>query len=101
MRPYGRKTRHGKDAPDRIRTCGLFLRREALYPAELRAPGRSLASDSELWVSIGHRTSESLRLAADGSGGHFSRHRRLGALGAALDGERAGRAWGGAAAVRL
>src|SRR5665811_1413682 len=26
------------DAPGRIRTCGLFLRREALYPAELRAP---------------------------------------------------------------
>jgi hypothetical protein len=25
------------NAPDRIRTCGLFLRREALYPAELRA----------------------------------------------------------------
>src|SRR5665811_2503500 len=25
------------DAPGRIRTCGLFLRREALYPAELRA----------------------------------------------------------------
>ena len=27
----------GRDAPGRIRTCDLFLRREALYPAELRA----------------------------------------------------------------
>ena len=25
-------------APDRIRTCGLQLRRLSLYPAELRAP---------------------------------------------------------------
>src|SRR5260221_405512 len=25
-------------APDRIRTCGLYLRRVALYPAELRVP---------------------------------------------------------------
>jgi hypothetical protein len=25
------------DAPDRIRTCDLMLRRHALYPAELRA----------------------------------------------------------------
>ena len=25
-------------APDRIRTCGLRLRRPTLYPAELRAP---------------------------------------------------------------
>ncbi len=25
-------------APDRIRTCGLCLRRAALYPAELRVP---------------------------------------------------------------
>ena len=32
---------HGKGgAPDRIRTCGLCLRRAALYPAELRVPGR-------------------------------------------------------------
>ncbi len=27
-------------APDRIRTCGLCLRRAALYPAELRVPER-------------------------------------------------------------
>ena len=27
-------------APDRIRTCDLCLRRAALYPAELRVPGR-------------------------------------------------------------
>src|SRR5438067_13159151 len=27
-------------APDRIRTCGLCLRRAALYPAELRVPGQ-------------------------------------------------------------
>jgi hypothetical protein len=25
----------GPDAPSRIRTCGLLLRRESLYPAEL------------------------------------------------------------------
>jgi hypothetical protein len=30
-------------APDTIRTCGLHLRRVALYPAELRVP-RSLSS---------------------------------------------------------
>ena len=28
----------GVGAPDRIRTCGLYLRRVALYPAELRVP---------------------------------------------------------------
>jgi hypothetical protein len=28
-------------APDRIRTCGLCLRRAALYPAELRVRGRA------------------------------------------------------------
>ena len=28
-------------APDRIRTCDLCLRRAALYPAELRVPGRA------------------------------------------------------------
>ena len=39
----GPQSRHGKDAPDRIRTCGLFLRREALYPAELRALGTELS----------------------------------------------------------
>jgi hypothetical protein len=27
-------------APDTIRTCGLYLRRVALYPAELRVPNR-------------------------------------------------------------
>jgi hypothetical protein len=26
------------DAPSRIRTCGLLLRRESLYPAELSGP---------------------------------------------------------------
>ena len=30
-------------APDRIRTCGLQLRRLPLYPAELRAPKRNFA----------------------------------------------------------
>jgi hypothetical protein len=30
--------RCGVGAPDRIRTCGLYLRRVALYPAELRVP---------------------------------------------------------------
>gem|GEM_PF-3592928 len=25
-------------APDRIRTCGLLIRSQTLYPAELRAP---------------------------------------------------------------
>ena len=29
--------------PDRIRTCDLLLRRQALYPAELRAPKRGLS----------------------------------------------------------
>ena len=38
----------GVGAPDRIRTCGLRLRRPTLYPAELRAPGhlRLAMSDS-------------------------------------------------------
>src|ERR1044072_4213352 len=40
-------------------------------------------------------------LATDGSFCCISRHRRLGALGAALDRERPDRAWGGAADVRL
>jgi hypothetical protein len=31
-----RDTSH--DAPSRIRTCGLLLRRESLYPAELSGP---------------------------------------------------------------
>jgi hypothetical protein len=30
------------DAPSRIRTCGLLLRRESLCPAELSGPGASL-----------------------------------------------------------
>jgi hypothetical protein len=30
-------------APDRVRTCGLRLRRPSLYPAELRARGRDRA----------------------------------------------------------
>jgi hypothetical protein len=29
-------------APSRIRTCGLLLRRESLYPAELSGPSASL-----------------------------------------------------------
>ena len=33
----------GNHAPDRIRTCGLVLRRDALYPAELRALARQLS----------------------------------------------------------
>ena len=28
----------GNGAPDRIRTCDLWLRRPALYPTELRVP---------------------------------------------------------------
>src|SRR5436190_3050490 len=32
----------GRDAPSRIRTCGLLLRRESLYPAELSGPAASL-----------------------------------------------------------
>ena len=31
----------GDGAPDRIRTCDLWLRRPTLYPTELRAPGWS------------------------------------------------------------
>src|SRR3569832_1458934 len=33
-------------APDRIRTCGLCLRRAALYPAELRVPGRQRLAEA-------------------------------------------------------
>lgn len=36
-----RDTSH--DAPDRIRTCGLSLRRRTLYPAELRALSQQLS----------------------------------------------------------
>ena len=36
-----------RNAPDRIRTCDLSLRRRTLYPAELRALGASLASGGE------------------------------------------------------
>ena len=40
LSPEGRKS----GAPDRIRTCGLRLRRPSLYPAELRARGKKLES---------------------------------------------------------
>src|SRR5947207_2604601 len=33
----------GLDAPSRIRTCGLLLRRESLCPAELSGPARNAA----------------------------------------------------------
>ena len=39
--PQGRSW-EGPDAPSRIRTCGLLLRRESLYPAELSGPSASL-----------------------------------------------------------
>src|SRR5438445_9607039 len=41
----GGQTPHslGNGAPDRIRTCGLCLRRAALYPAELRVREGRLA----------------------------------------------------------
>ena len=37
--PPGRSIQHPAETttPDRIRTCGLLLRRQTLYPAELRA----------------------------------------------------------------
>ena len=40
--PSSSNPRNGRKAgaPDKIRTCGLCLRRAALYPAELRVPGR-------------------------------------------------------------
>src|SRR5262249_33683381 len=34
---HGPRAEERKSAPDRIRTCGLRLRRPSLYPAELRA----------------------------------------------------------------
>ena len=49
-------------APDRIRTCGLCLRRAALYPAELRVPGarilivssaRNIGKMSAGWINRG------------------------------------------------
>src|ERR1700733_6298829 len=40
----------GSGAPDTIRTCGLYLRRVALYPAELRVHARpSLARSVSGW----------------------------------------------------
>ena len=37
-----------ENAPSRIRTCGLLLRRESLYPAELSGPGLEIVSASLL-----------------------------------------------------
>src|SRR4051812_49603304 len=36
---FAHREDEGNGAPDRIRTCGLCLRRATLYPAELRVPG--------------------------------------------------------------
>src|SRR6476646_1133471 len=41
------RVRERDGAPDRIRTCGLCLRRAALYPAELRVRGRRLSDDAD------------------------------------------------------
>ena len=40
------------DAPGRIRTCGLRLRRAALYPAELRALGQPALSSRAMDLSV-------------------------------------------------
>ena len=36
-RDLSERLRHDLSAPDKIRTCDLWLRRPTLYPAELRA----------------------------------------------------------------
>ena len=51
--------RSGVGAPGRIRTCGLWLRRPTLYPAELRARARHLPNPTN-----GRRASAGLGTAA-------------------------------------
>ena len=42
---------HGENgAPDRIRTCGLCLRRATLYPAELRVRRALVKAHQAVWV---------------------------------------------------
>ena len=51
--PPGRSIQHPAETttPDRIRTCGLLLRRQTLYPAELRARFAMAARPPDLKLS--------------------------------------------------
>src|SRR3981081_3864989 len=62
-RPFTTITRDG-GAPDRIRTCGLRLRRPSLYPAELRARVTGNVSVTDLsTVRRRHRGIEAVALS--------------------------------------
>jgi hypothetical protein len=50
-----RKTAYKLSAPGRIRTADTLVRSQVLYPAELRAQARSLASVGHFGNSIANR----------------------------------------------